>query len=109
MEVGCQGALSGPESDRGSVHTEDAALLHLREECRRPIGWPRSRETEIRRLGKPGESRAEKAARPGAEKVFEATRKYRRQPTWKTVGYYGSPVQVDGDREALRPPERSQG
>jgi len=27
----------------------------------------------------------------------------------ETVGYYGSPVQVDGDREALRPPERLRG
>jgi len=57
----------------------------------------------------PGESRAEKAARPGAEKVSKATWKCRRQLTWKSVGYYGNPVQEDGDREALRPPERLRG
>jgi len=84
-------------------------LLDSREQSRRPIDWPRSRETEIRRFGKPGESRVEKTARPGAEKASKATWKCRRQPTWKRVGYYGNPVQVDGDREALRPPERLRG
>jgi len=61
------------------------------------------------RFGKPGASRVEMTAGPGAEKVSEATRRDRRQSPWNVIGCRGNPVQEVGCREALRPPERLRG
>lgn len=59
----------------------------------------------MRRFGKSGESWTEITAQPECRKGSEATRRDRRPITWKMIGYYGNPVQVDGDREALRTPQ----
>lgn len=63
----------------------------------------------MRRLGKSGESWTETAALPGAEKVPRQLGGTDGPTPWKELDCYGSPVQEDGDREALRPPVRLRG